>query len=528
MKFSKNIFNVKAIELIYNLYEITSSTLNLSQLLNLTMEMTLNYFNAEVGSILLLDEQNNQFSPQVTFGLSLKILNKLKYKKNKILNIILNTTEPIIISNYNKKYSIKDSIKIKSILCSSLVTKDKIIGAIFLVNKSIHDKLINFTKDDLEILKIINNNIAFSIENAQLYQQVLEIKNFNENMINSVQMGVITTDLQGKILFINDTAKFIFNIITNIVNKNIDKILNNLTNKNKILLALKKQENLINLESILHLDIGIEKILNISISVLNNNDKEIIGYVISINDVTEKKDLENRVTRNEQLAALGELSAGIAHEIKNPLTSIKGFSQILPNKLEDHEFLLKFSQIIKIEVERLNNIIEGLLQFARPKSDKKENHSIENIIHSTIELIGYQFKKSNISVNINLIPLPFVYCDPGQIEQVIINILLNAIQSIKNNGKIDITNKLIIKKSAENLFYEYNAVYIKDTGAGIQQENLSKLFNPFYTTKTKGTGLGLSISHRIITEHKGFIEVFSKINSGTTFIIYLPTTNNWH
>ena len=520
--------NTNKFNLIRNLYKITSSTLNLNQLLNLIMEMTLNILHADVGSIILRNQAGEIYS-NVVFGLSSDIINKLEHKNTKLINYIFKLGKPLIIKDYNKKFSIPGSLYIKSILCAPLKAKENIIGAIFIINKNLNNKIANFNKSDLEYFDIIVNNIAFSIENARLYEEMLNIKNFNSNIINSISNGVITTDLKGDISSINDSAKFIFNLNTNnnYINKNIESVIKNLNNPKIIIQALNRKENLLNLESILQLKDGTKKTLNISISVLNNMNKEIIGFVISIDDITEKKGLESQVIRNEQLAALGELSAGIAHEIKNPLTSIKGFSQILPKKLNDKKFLLKFSNIIQTEVKRLNKIIEGLLQFARPKGKKFENHSVENIANAVIELMGYQFKKNNIETKIELSTMPKIYCDQNQIKQVFINIILNAIHAMTYKGKLSIKNKLLIRRSPENLFLEYIAYYITDTGKGIPKKDQDKLFNPFFTTKSQGTGLGLSITFRIVSEHKGFIEVFSKLKEGTTFVVYLPTANNW-
>ncbi len=514
--------------LLSNLYKITTSTLDLSQLLNLIMHMTMNNLHADVGNIILRDSQD-RLSSNVVFGLSPDIINQLKFKKFKLIDYILKANKPLIIRDYNKKFTGPGHVYIKSVLCSPLIAKKGIIGSIFVINKNLNNKITNFDKSDLEFFNIIVNNIAFSIENAQLYEEMLDIKNFNSNIINSISNGVITTDLRGQILSINNSAKFILNIAPkkNYINNNIKQVLNKLDKKETVLQALARKENLLNLESILCLDDGSERTLIISISVLNNTNNEIIGFVISADDISEKKILERQVQRNEQLAALGELAAGLAHEIKNPLTSIKGFSQILPNKLDDKKFLLKFSNIIKTESDRLNKIIEGLLQFARPKGEKLENHLIEKIINNVLDLMRFQLNKNNIKVNIELTDMPKVYCDQNQIQQVFINIILNAIQAMPDKGKLTVRNELLVRKSPENLFYEFNAVYISDIGPGIPEKHREKLFNPFYTTKSKGTGLGLSISYRIISEHKGFIEVFSKVGKGTTFVIYLPTVSNW-
>ncbi len=523
------IFNdYSKLALLNNLYKITSSTLDLNQLLYLIMDITLNNLNADVGNIILRDNQHSLYS-KVVLGLSLNIIDELKYKKSKLIDHVFKLKNPLIIKDYNENYSAPKQLFIKSILCSPLKTKNKNIGAIFLINKNLNNKITNFNQTDADLLKVIINNIVFSIENAQLYQEVLNIKNFNTNIINSIPTGVITTDLLGIITSINDSAKFIFTLDSNFRydNQNISNVFSNLEDKNKLLKSLKQKENLLNFETILRLKDGSEKILNISISILNDMEKEIIGFIFSIIDISEKKILERQMLRNEQLAALGELSAGIAHEIKNPLTSIKGFSQILPTKLKDESFLLKFSDIVKTEVERLNKFIDDLLQFSKPKGKKWENHDIKTIINNVIDLMKYQIKKKDIILKKSLKPFSKIICDPSQLKQVFINIILNALQSMNNKGTVNVTNKLVIRKSPENLYFEYIAVYISDTGKGIPEDIKSKLFNPFFTTKSKGTGLGLSITHKIISQHKGFIEVFSKPDSGTTFVIYIPTINNW-
>lgn len=518
--------NEKILELINNLFQISSSTLNLKQLLNLIMDITLNYLKAEVGNIVLMNKKTGLFYSDVNFGMSLEVIKNLQYGNEKLLNRIMKNKIPLIIRDYHKQHKLKKPITIQSILCSPLVTKGKALGAIFLVNKYIDNSITNFSRDDLEILRIINTNIASSIEKAQLYEEVLDLKNFNDSIINSISTGVITTDLEGGVLSINSSARFILNLSDDSLQKNIRDIVDKLDNRKFLMNALKNKENILNVESILSLRDGTEKILNISISILNNLASEIIGFTISLDDITEKKYLENQVLRNDQLAALGELSAGIAHEIKNPLTSIKGFSEILHKKLDDKEFLVKYSLIIPKEVERLNTIIEGMLQFSRPKSKKIERCSLEKVIRSARDLMNYEFKKNNINFVMNLTPLSDSYCDVSQMEQVFINFFLNAVQAMEKGGTIAIKNKVMVKKSPSKLFFEYNTIYISDTGRGIAEKNLPRLFNPFFTTRTNGTGLGLSISHKIVTEHKGFIEVFSKVNEGTTFVIHIPTVNN--
>jgi len=526
---------LKELQTLYNLYRITSSTLNLNELLNLIMELTLNAVEAEVGLILLYNRQTGENYPKVTWGLTKDIIDGIIYKnKTKLIDWLNKKDKPVVIKNLDKhrdfKYIAKKNIFVKSLLYAPLSTKNRKIGAIILANKSLREGVSNFTEEDLNIFQAISGQISVAIENSQLYEEVVDIKNFTQGIINSISIGVITTTLDKKITTFNKSAEFIFNLTEKeVIGKSVEILFDNLETekKNIILEALGRNENLLNLEAELKQPDGETKILSISTSNLKGGEDRIIGYVISVDDISEKKMLENQILRSEQLAALGELSAGIAHEIKNPLTSIKGFTQLLPNKLDDKEFLLKYTDVLRREVERLNNIIEELLQFARPKVKGVAKVNLKEILDRTLSLLKYQLEKAGIELVLNLAPMPEVFGDAQQLEQVFINIILNAMQAMPEGGKLEIRNKVLIKKSPENLYYEYAVMYFTDTGVGIKQEHIDKLFNPFFTTKPKGTGLGLSISHRIITEHKGMIEVVSKPGEGSTFIISIPTINNF-
>jgi len=526
---------LKELQTLYDLYKITSSTLNLNELLNLIMELTLNAVEAEVGLILLYGKGTEKNYPKVTWGLTKEIIDGIIYKdKIRLIDWLNKKSKPLVIKNLDKnknfKYSARKNIFVKSLLFAPLCTKNRKIGAIILANKSLPNGVTNFTQDDLHIFQTISGQISVAIENSQLYEEVVEIKNFSLGIINSINIGVITTSLDKKITTFNKKAEFIFNIHEeDVIGKPVKILFDNLEKgkKNVILEALDRSENLLNLEAELRFPNGETKILSLSTSNLKGGEDKIIGYIISVDDISERKMLENQILRSEQLAALGELSAGIAHEIKNPLTSIKGFTQLLSSKLDDKNFLLKYADVIHREVDRLNNIIEELLQFAKPKVKGFARVNLKEILDRALALLKYQIEKADINIVLNLLPIPDVYGDAQQIEQVFINIILNAIQAMKHGGKLEIESKVIVKKSPENIYYEYSVLYFTDTGKGIKPEHIDKLFNPFFTTKPKGSGLGLSISHRIVTEHKGTIEVISKVGKGTTFIISIPTVNNY-
>jgi signal transduction histidine kinase len=226
-----------------------------------------------------------------------------------------------------------------------------------------------------------------------------------------------------------------------------------------------------------------------------------------------------QMQRADRLAALGTLTAGLAHEIRNPLVAIKTFTQLLPTRFDDDEFRDHFLKVTAGEVDRIASLVTELLDFARPSQPKLNSEDLNQVVEKMALLVHTESHKKNIQVLKDLCAsLPFVTLDKEQIKQVRLNILLNAVDATPENGTISVSTKPLTK----NGYMDFVQVTIADTGKGIPEEDLEKVFTPFYTTKHTGSGLGLSISHQIVQEHQGTIEVESKQNVGTTFRINLP------
>lgn len=212
---------------------------------------------------------------------------------------------------------------------------------------------------------------------------------------------------------------------------------------------------------------------------------------------------------------MGELSAGIAHEIRNPLSSIKGYAQYILSEIGDNEQIVDDIFIIISEVDRLNNLIERFLTFARPNEPKTETCNINKIINEIINLCRNEFDEHGIKITTNLDKRALINIDYDQIKQVLLNIMKNAVQSIGNNGEI----KIITVYNTTNNVYE---IHIVDNGIGIDKKDYERIFEPFFTTKSEGTGLGLAICSRIIENHGGVIEFDSELGKGTSFSIKIP------
>jgi signal transduction histidine kinase len=233
-----------------------------------------------------------------------------------------------------------------------------------------------------------------------------------------------------------------------------------------------------------------------------------------------QKERTRKMYRADRLATLGELSAGAAHEIRNPLTSIRSSIQFLKRKLNDSTDIEMANDLIS-EVDRINEIIEGMLSFAKPQPLKKENTQLKTILLQTVQLVSNTARKKEIDICLNYqAGREDIFADPSQLKQLFLNIIMNAIQAIESvPGKIEIN---VIFSEGKNKYIPVYLIEFIDNGEGISNENIDKIFDPFYTTKNEGTGLGLSISYGIINQHDGDIEFFSEPSKGTKVKIRIP------
>ncbi|WP_174732406.1 ATP-binding protein [Mesobacillus harenae] len=250
----------------------------------------------------------------------------------------------------------------------------------------------------------------------------------------------------------------------------------------------------------------------VSLSPLLANSKvvEVSGTAI---DITQEKKNEQRVRDIEKLALVGELAAGIAHEIRNPLTSITGFTKILKEKTTDQK-TEEYLTIMLSELDRINTIVNEFMFIAKPKENMEVKEiNINDLISSVLQFMGPQFTLKNTQITTNFAPPFLALCDPNQIKQVIINLIQNSIESSENNNHVVIT----LLEGKDNYL-----IGISDSGSGITGERKKRLFEPFYTTKEKGTGMGLMVCKRIIENHNGTIEINSSEGEGTIVTLNLP------
>jgi signal transduction histidine kinase len=231
---------------------------------------------------------------------------------------------------------------------------------------------------------------------------------------------------------------------------------------------------------------------------------------------TQNEQLRQEIIQTEKYKTLTTLATGIAHEVKNPLTAIKTFTEYLPGKLNDKAFLLKFADIVGKEVDRINDMTHQLLDYGKPAPlSIKETH-IHKLIDNIVDILNSKFVHHKIDVIKNYLKAPelLIPIDSNQIRQAILNILLNAVEAMPHGGTLTISTSL-----SETGYF---VIKIEDTGAGMSREDLAQAFDPFFSKKDDGTGLGLSITQSLIENHKGIIQVKSKVGAGTVVRIDLP------
>ncbi len=233
-------------------------------------------------------------------------------------------------------------------------------------------------------------------------------------------------------------------------------------------------------------------------------------------DITERKKTEEELQKSERHRIIGTLISGIAHEVRNPLVSVKGFFQLLNDKGTKEKDKQEIAGLAVNEIKRMESLLDSLLSFARPSKTAAIDSDIHKLIHDSIALIEHDASKRKIKIKTRLdADPPHLLVDPKQIQQVLLNLSMNALDAMKNGGILRISMSYL---KDQNMI----CVTFRDSGCGIKKENMPKLFEPFFTTKASGTGLGLSICQQIIESYNGKISVESKEKEGTSVHIRLP------
>lgn len=354
--------------------------------------------------------------------------------------------------------------------------------------------------------------ISQSVNN--LAQALRETRTLNDLIIENAADGVIAIDRQGDVTTMNPAAEVITGYQRHeLVGQPYSMLFDNTQFYSPVLDTLEHGTEHVALEiSFPGRDRTIE--LSVTTSRIHNTHGEMIGALVIFSDLTARKETQRRMAQAERLATLGELMAGVAHEVRNPLTAIRGYVQILRQQTSDLIHQEYLSVVLK-EIDSINKVIQQLLEFSRPRHSQWQQVSLNALVEETLVLVqtaGVQARVDFISELDN--ELNPINADRELLKQVLLNILINAVQAISARGKIRIQT------------WQYSdsqqAISIEDNGCGIDLSLQKKIFDPFFTTKASGTGLGLALSQRIINAHQGDIRLASLPGYGATFTLILP------
>ncbi len=389
-----------------------------------------------------------------------------------------------------------------------LVSRDKVIGLIWVDNYFNRKEI---SEEDMQFLASFSNQMASAIENARLFEKMTMAEQQLENIFASMSDMVYFNSSDYVIKRIN---KAVVNRLKlpeeQILGRKCYELFHGTSTPyakcphHKTVST--KQAYIEELD-----DPHLGGTLLTSSSPIFDSSGEFIGSVHVVRDITELKQLQKKLVISEKMAALGEVAAKVAHEIRNPLVSIGGFAKRLEKKLDGN--LQEYAGIIVKEVSRLEGILKEILGFVKEARLAKEPVDLNLLLDDIIRLMESDIEERGVVLRKEYRKIPEIFVDPNRVKEAIVNIITNAVQALSGTGAIDIRT---FARGQEVL------LEIRDTGKGIPKEELPSIFNPFYTTKSSGTGLGLAITHRIVQEHNGRIEVESELDKGTVFKIYLP------
>jgi PAS domain S-box-containing protein len=392
-----------------------------------------------------------------------------------------------------------------------LISRDRVLGVLWVDN---YFNKRQISEEDMRFLTAFSNHVASAIENARLFEWVKLTEQELENIFESI------SDM---VYFV--TEDYVVKNINKAVSKRLGKPPEEIIGKKCYEVFHGTHEpwgNCPHQKTVEQRKAFVEEVEDpnlggtfiTSSSPIFDTAGEFIGTVNVLSDITELKNLRERVIKTERMAALGEVAARVAHEIRNPLVSLGGFARRLEKKLDGN--LKEYADIVAKEVSRLEHILNEILSFVKETRLVKEVINSDKLLTDVISLVQSEIDEKGIQFIREEGESADLYIDPNRIKEALLNILKNAVQAVATGGSISVRTYL----KNDNCVFE-----IKDTGAGISETDMPFLFDPFFTTKKFGTGLGLAITHRIAEEHEGSITVESQLNKGSKFSVLLPVTH---
>jgi PAS domain S-box-containing protein len=526
--------HVKELSTLSDLTTAVISHLDLGSLLDNLADNIVDVVQFDRCCIYLLDRNIRRFVPRIIRGYRPEIIGRNPVRVGEgVVGIVAKKQMPIVESNARSALQpmrgFARALGTSSFLAIPIISKGQSIGVVVADNKlsgrTIHAQ-------NVELLTTFVNQAGIAIENAQLYeereqryQDMNRLATQTDNILRSIAATVVVVDAQDRIARWSEATEELWGIpeeeATGLSFADLVQRFELPPDEVDQLLVLRQHVR----ESgrpyqmfkvALHPQRRGETYVNILLSPLIDRQGERQGVVLVIEDVTHEVKMEVEIGRIRRLADIGQLAAKMAHEVRNPLSSIKGAAQLMRNEYEDLAPFREFLDIIIDEVNHLSKITSDLLDFARPLQLDPQWTNVNDLAERTLHFLKGMLKEAGVKIRFR--PdgtIPHVSADPKQIEQVMRNIVINAAQAMPEGGDLTVTSSYDPEEEAVTVVFA-------DTGSGITAERIDEIFQPFFTTKTKGTGLGLPIVRRIVESHGGRIEVSSARGEGARFSVTLP------
>jgi two-component system sensor histidine kinase HydH len=558
----------KEVNALLEISKAITSGVYLEDVLRLIVTVTANVMDSKVCSLWILDEKDNTLKLKATQSISEEYLKERSLAMGEgVVGYVASHNRPMAILDVlkNPLYKEKELAKregLVSMLSVPMCIKNRVIGVINCYTSYPH----SFTKDEEEMLTTVANQAAICIENSGLMETLeideilrlvlegvtknigfdrarLYLVNEKRNVLEcKMAVGIDEEKMKEVVLSLDPEES----VVARSMAEKKPFVIPDATKDPRVNSALKAKLNIHSLvvipfltrDRVLgaiaadHAEPGrtttretLESVMTFAqqagLAIQNAfMYQELKTFSQQMEEKIQKttadlKRTEAQLIRSEKLAALGQLAAGFAHEIRNPLTSINILIHSLMEKSFDKAHHREDLRVIEEEIQRINNIVDQFLQFAKPVPPLFKNVHILPVVEETLQLLKPQIEKQRISLQRDLQALPSLIMDREQMKQAILNLLLNAIQAMPEGGVLRLNGQVL----EDNRWIQLS---IQDSGMGIAPEDMKKLFDPFFSTKEGGVGLGLSIAHRIIDQHRGKIEIRSAPGQGTTLTLWLP------
>lgn len=493
---------------------------------------------ADAGAIYLYDETKNKLTLTAHKGLekefaeslardvwSTEITDQFHQADGKV---IFDRVPPALAERYTQA----DQVPLSDMASRPLRVAGQLVGILTLFTRGTHA----FAPAEIASLTALARGLAVAIQNAQLFESVSRAEREWEQTFSAIRDAIAITDSNYRIVRVNQAFLDMFGVQENeAIGQRCCHFFYGAPGPTPGFhchqIMRTQQSTPVEVESL-----TIPGTYHISLFPLHDEQGEFLGLIHSVRDVSEERAMRDVMARNERLVAMGRLAASVAHEINNPLFSIRNCLALLDDAVSDDESSISFLHLAKSELDRLTRTVRNLLDFVRPSEEPRTCTDLDDVLERAIFMTSKQMEYAHVTVVKELAPdLPPILASADQLTQVAINLILNAIEAMPDGGQLRIVTRpgpqwTTLEVAPERVVDTIQVIF-SDTGCGIASDYLEAIFEPFFSTKeeVKGVGLGLPISHGIVQRHHGTIEVQSEVDAGSTFTITLPllTEEEW-